>query len=182
METERLILCRIGTEHAEALLRLRTEEQVMKYIERPRPPGMDELMAFIEKVNTQVDNNENISWAVVLKETNEFTGIIGFYRPLPEHARGEIGYSMLPEFWGKGIMSEAMKAVLEYGFETIGFNSIFADLNANNTRSEKIVIRNGFRKEAHFRENFYWEGTFRDSLIYTMLKSEWRFMSVHGRS
>ena len=81
---------------------------------------------------------------------------------------------MLPEFWGNGLMSEAIKAALDFAFFKMGMHSIEADINPENLASARILERNGFTREAFFRENFYWNGKFLNSAIYSLLKSEYQ--------
>src|SRR5688572_7278587 len=116
LETPHLHLVRLGPAHREALFQLRTMDEVMRYIGRPRPKDMEELDTFMNYVNETIDKNEGITWAICKKDTGEFVGNIGYYRFKTAHYRGEIGYAMLPQFWGKGIMSEAMQAALDFGF------------------------------------------------------------------
>jgi ribosomal-protein-alanine N-acetyltransferase len=81
---------------------------------------------------------------------------------------------ILPEYDGKGIVSEAVKAMLNYAFITVGFHSVEAVIDPNNTASEKVLLKNGFRKEAHFVENFFWNNEFIDSVHYGLLKKEFK--------
>ena len=86
-----------------------------------------------------------------------------------EHYRAEIGYVLHPAQQGKGIMDEAIKAVLQYGFETMKLHSVEANVNPANTNSMKLLEKNGFVKEAYFKENYYYNGKFIDSVIYSLI-------------
>lgn len=173
IETERLVLCEISKSHAIPLLRLRSEDAVMRYIERPRANSLEDVYAFITAVEEIHAKEEGFTWTICLKDNLTFVGNIGFFRIKKEVFRGELGYAMLPEFWGKGIMSEAIQAVLEFGFNTMGFNSIEADINPANEASARILLKNGFVKEGYIRENVYWNGRFLDTEMYGLLHSEW---------
>ena len=86
-----------------------------------------------------------------------------------ENFRAEIGYALLPDYYKKGIADEALKAVIDYGFNTMNLHSIEANLNPDNIASAELLEKNNFEKEAYFKENYYFEGKFIDSLIYSLL-------------
>ena len=81
---------------------------------------------------------------------------------------------ILPEYNGKGITSEAIKVVIEYGFEQMQLHSIEAVIDPENNASEKVLQKNGFVKEAHILENELWEGKFWDTVIYSLLKRNFK--------
>lgn len=121
-------------------------------------------------INEKIDTNMGINWAITLKGNPKLLGIIGHYRIQPENYRAEIGYMLLPEFHGQGIVSEAIKTVVNYGFDVLQLHSIEAVIDPGNIASEKVLQKNGFVKEAHLLENEYAEGKFWDTVIYSLLK------------
>src|SRR5688500_18727940 len=86
-----------------------------------------------------------------------------------EHHKAEIGYVLSTEYHRKGLMDEAVKQVLEYGFNSMKLHSVQANVNPGNIASIKLLEKNGFVKEAHFRENFFYNGRYLDSAIYSLL-------------
>jgi ribosomal-protein-alanine N-acetyltransferase len=169
--TARLLLRRITNEDAGEIFSMRSNEDVMKYLDRPRAQCMRDAEAYIEIVNKSLDLNDGILWGIALKEDRgRLIGYIGYWRMKKEHYRAEIGYMLDPAFWRKGIMREAMLAVLDYGFDVIHLHSIEANINPGNSASAGILEATGFVKEAHFKEDFFFDGTFRDTVIYSRLK------------
>jgi len=154
---------------AEALFPLRKDPNVMKYIARPLSKEIGEVHPLIDIINQNYNENGGITWAMTLVDNPTLIGTIGFWRIEKENHRAEIGYLLDPAFQGKGIMHEAMQAVLEYGFGTLKLHSIEANIDKDNEASIKLVERCGFVKEAHFKENYYFEGQFLDSVIYSLL-------------
>jgi len=146
----------------------------MKYIPRPIIKTIDEALEHINMINEKIDANVCINWAITLKGNDKLIGIIGHYRIQPENHRAEIGYMILPEYNGKGITSEAIKVVIEYGFEQMQLHSIEAVIDPENSASEKVLQKNGFVKEAHILENELWEGKFWDTVIYSLLKRNFK--------
>lgn len=170
LETERLLLRRVVDEDVNEIFALRSDPEVMKYIPRPLVKTKEDALAHVAMIDEKIEINEGINWAITLKGNPKLIGIIGHYRIKPEHFRAEIGYMLLPEYQGKGIISEAIKTVVKYGFEVMQLHSIEAIIDPKNFASEKVLQKNGFVKEAHLKENEFYEGRFLDTVIYSSLK------------
>jgi ribosomal-protein-alanine N-acetyltransferase len=169
LETERLQLRRLVNDDFKEVFLLRSNKEIMKYIPRPLAETMEDALEHISAINSKIESNEGINWAITLKNDSKLIGIIGHYRLKPEHYRAEIGYMLLPEYYGKGIMTEAIKEAVKYGFEVMKLHSIEAIIDPRNSASEKVLQKNGFIKEAHFIENEYYEGEFLDTVVYSIL-------------
>lgn len=85
----------------------------------------------------------------------------------------EIGYFLGEQYWGRGIIAEALKAIVSYGFESFDIIRIFAEPYADNLASRRALEKAGFRLEATFRKNIIKGGVIRDSCIYSILKEDW---------
>lgn len=169
LETERLFLRRVAKEDVNEIFKLRSDTETMKYIPRPLVKTKEDALEHINLIDSKIESNEGINWAITLKGNPKLIGIIGHYRIKPEHFRAEIGYMLLPEFHGKGIISEAINEVVNYGFRIMKLHSIEAIIDPDNFASEKVLLKNGFVKEAHLKENEYYEGRFLDTVIYSIL-------------
>lgn len=167
LHTERLLLRRFTLDDQENIFELRSNPEVMKYIPRPIAVTIDDAIDHIEKILTMIDSNEGINWGVVEKSSRKLIGSIGIFRIVKENHRGEVGYILNPRWHGKGIMNEALNAVLEYGFEKIKLHSIEAIIAPENTASARLLEKNLFRKEAFFKENCFFQGKFYDSVVYS---------------
>ena len=169
LETERLILRRITTDDAPGVFRLRSNPDTMKYVPRPLATTIDDAMAHIAQIDDKVNSNLGINWAITLKGDPTFIGIIGNFRIEFENYRAEIGYMLLPEFNGKGIISEAIARVVQYGFEEMKLHSIEAIIDPDNFASGRVLEKNNFVKEAHLKENEFYNGQFLDTVIYSII-------------
>ena len=169
LTTERLVLTQMSIDDANEMFFLRSDESVMKYIDRPRAKSVEEAVQFIQMINTGLANNEYINWAITLKNDPRLIGNVCFWRIQKEHYRAEIGYTLHPDWHGKGIMQEAIIAVLDYGFKIMGLHSVEANVNPENIASIKSLERTGFVREAYFKENYYYDGKFLDSAIYSLI-------------
>jgi ribosomal-protein-alanine N-acetyltransferase len=172
LETNRLLLRAISMQDTAALFYLRKNLDVLRYIDRPPHRTKEDTEQMIQKIMDGIRLNEAIGWAIVLKGENKLSGTISFHRIEKENYRAEIGYMMHPEHWRKGYTHEAMVKVIDYGFHSMKLHSIEANINPDNSASANLLLKNGFVREACFRENYYFNGNFLDTEIYSLLKSE----------
>ncbi|RTY82499.1 N-acetyltransferase [Flavobacterium sp. LS1P28] len=169
LETERLLLRRVNTNDIKEIFALRSNPETMKYIPRPLVKTNEDALEHIAMIDTKIEANEGINWAITLKDNPKLIGVIGHYRIKPEHYRAEIGYMLLPEYHGKGIVSEAVKEAVNYGFQIMKLHSIEAMIDPDNDASAKVLEKNGFVREGHLKENEFFDGRFFDTLIYSLL-------------
>ena len=169
LETERLLLRRVNPTDIKEIFALRSNPQTMQYIPRPLLKTDEDALEHIARIDTKIETNDGINWAITLKDNPKLIGVIGHYRIKPEHYRAEIGYMLLPEYHGKGIVSEAVKEAVNYGFQVMKLHSIEAIIDPDNHASAKVLEKNGFIKEAHLKENEFFDGRFLDSVIYSIL-------------
>ncbi len=169
--TNRVILRQIIPGDAKEIFFLRSDETIMKYLDRPRAKSIEEAVAYIEKITGILNKNEGITWAITLKGQTKLMGTVGFWRIEKKHYRAEAGYTLHTALQGKGIMQEALTAALDYGFNTMQLHSVEANVNPDNLSSIKLLERSNFTKEAHFKENYFYDGKFLDSAVYSLLKS-----------
>ena len=168
LSTNRLNLRRLSEKDDEAMFFLRSDREMLQFLDRTR--SIDEARQWIHTINEGIDNNQQIAWAITLKNDSKLIGTITFWNVQKEHYRAEIGYALHTKFQGQGLMQEAMTSVLEYGFNTLNFHSVEANVNPGNKRSIQLLEKNGFVREAYHRENYYYNGHFLDSAIYSLIK------------
>ena len=171
--TERLLLSSIEKDDAPELLLLRSSEKVMEYIDKERTKTLEETAALIKRITDDVINNEGITWKISIKENPEkLIGTIGFWRIIKPHYRAEVGYMLHPDFWKTGLMKEALRAVIDFGFNTIHLHSIEAHINPGNAASAGLLEKLNFVREAYFKEDYFFRGKFLDSAIYSLLNKK----------
>ena len=174
LETKRLLLRQLENSDVKEVFALRSNPSTMKFIPRPLVTSDEEALEHIAMINAKIDNNEGINWAITMKENPKLIGIIGHFKIQPQNYRAEIGYMILPEYHGQGIVAEAIKEVVRYGFEEMNLHSIEAIIDPNNLASERVLQKNGFVKEAHILENEFFDGKFIDTVIYSLLKRDFK--------
>ena len=172
IETERLILRRITNDDVNEVFELRSNPETMKYIPRPLVKTTEDALEHVAMIEEKITSNIGINWGITLKGDSRVLGIIGYYRMQPENYRAEIGYMLLPEYHGKGIIPEAVNRLIAYGFDDLKLHSIEAVIDPENFASEKVLQKCGFVKEAHLKEAEFYEGRFLDKVIYSLLSNK----------
>lgn len=170
LETDRMILRQVKTTDVDAIFQLRNDTQTVEYTARPPYESKKEAVDQINKMLDAYLSGDGLSWSITLKGSDEMIGGIGFWRMIREHYRAEIGYSLLPQYWNQGLMTEAIKKVVPFGLDEVGLHSIEANLNPHNMASIRILEKAGFVKEGYFKENYYFNGRFDDTLTYGKVK------------
>jgi ribosomal-protein-alanine N-acetyltransferase len=172
LETNRLLLTEFAKTDSKELFKLRSDERVLKYLDRDSHKSVEESELMIEEMIKSYNNKEGINWIIRKKDTLDVIGYIGYWRMIRLNVRAEIGYAMKPEYWGNGYMQEALTKVIEFGFNTFRLHSIEGNVNPNNLSSLKLLEKLGFKREAYFREDYLFNGKFLDSVIYSLLETD----------
>lgn len=172
LATPRLQLRKLRLEDAPAYFSLRSSEKVMHYIQRPLAQSEAEVRIQIEEQLQAQAEGKIVVWAIAdLNDT--LIGIAGYWRMQLEHQRSEVGYLLDAPYHGQGYGTEALHAVLDYGFKVMKLHKIEADVDPENIASLKLLKRFGFQHEALFRENRFYDGKFYDSCWLGILAKEW---------
>ncbi len=171
MKTKRLQLVLRTRECLEQLLSDTQEVQSYKL-------GVDDvnrLVVEMERVERLLlmRESEYRLWDVIDLSSQKVIGNCGFHNIKKEHRRGEIGYWIKEKYRRKGLMKEAVVSMLSYGFDTLGFYRVEALLDRNNIASKKLVESLGFTQEGELRGHFWQDEIVYDSLMYSLLSSEW---------
>ena len=116
------------------------------------------------------EQGEGIWWAICSAKDNTFYGAIGFNNFNRQHLKVEIGFWLLPEFWGKGIVSDAIKLVSNYAFNSLKVNRIEAFVESENNNSSKALLKTGFDYEGTMKKCEIKNNEFISISIYAMLK------------
>lgn len=173
LQTERLLLRKLNTEDAAAMFFLRSDPRVLQYIGKEPMATQEEAAAFIETINGNIDTGTSVLWGITLKEDPAtIIGTICLWNLQPAHFLGEIGFLLHPGYWKKGLMKEAIRMVMEYGFQQLQLHRVEARVNPANISSAAVLEATGFEKEGQLREDFYFRGRFQDTLVYARINRE----------
>ncbi len=180
LETERLILREIAAGDASALHKFWSDKIVTEYMVLDPFTRIEETVQMIVVLTGLFADGEGARWAIVRKEDGAVIGTCGFHNLKPEHFRAEIGYELGREYWGRGLMAEALAAILRYGYDTMGFNRVEAFVNAGNARSVRILERHGFRLDGTLRQYEFARGRFVDQHCFSRLRGDGAILSVRS--
>lgn len=176
LETERLVLKMFTLDDAEGLYAYARNPNVGPHAGWSPHKSVEESKEIIQQLFIPVE-----TWAIRLKENDKLIGSIGLeydkYRP--DANSKELGYSLSEEYWRQGIMTEAAKEVIRFAFEELGLEQIGICTGTANTRSQRVIKKCGFRYEGTIRRTYkIYDGTLRDSMVYSMLKEEYEAMKT----
>ncbi len=116
---------------------------------------------------------DGIRWGIAFRRGGDLVGTVGFHGWAKNDRRARVGYDLLPEHRGRGVMTESMKAVIGYGFQSMNLNKIEAHLDPRNVKSLNLLARLGFVLEGMLREQTFFRGSYRDEAVYSLLSREW---------
>lgn len=104
---------------------------------------VEQAGALIRLWNQRFEDGQGIRWGIALKEDDRLIGTCGFHEWKKAHYKAEIGYELSPEYWRNGMMTEAIGAILEFGFRVWGLNRIEAFIDPRNVASRKLLEKLG---------------------------------------
>ena len=138
---------------AQEIYVLRSDEKHNEFIDRPRATSLDDAKAFISKIEKLLSEGSSYFWAVSFKNAAELTGTVSLWNFDKEHNTAEIGYELLPAYYSKGMMTEALPAVLDFCFSTLKLSKIEAWTHESNIRSSGLLLKCGFTRDAEAEKN-----------------------------
>jgi [ribosomal protein S5]-alanine N-acetyltransferase len=151
LHTDRLLLRAVEFSDASQVLSLYANADVMKMRGAPVFKTQQEAAELIFQWNYLLGTECGIRWGVELKEKpNILIGTVGFKMIQRTHRRGEIGYELDPVFWNKGIMTEAVSTVTQFGFSQMQLETIEANITPGHIASQRVLEKLGFAKEAFY--------------------------------
>jgi [ribosomal protein S5]-alanine N-acetyltransferase len=142
--TPRLKLRQIMLADDKEIFFQRSDVEMNKYVDRPPAKSIDEAREWIEKINKGILADEWIFWGISLRETETLIGGFCFWNLSRENNTAEIGFGLHPEYWGKGLMQEALTEGISFGFETMKLDTIEAYTYPGNMSAVKLLERNNF--------------------------------------
>jgi|SRR5450432_788314 ribosomal-protein-alanine N-acetyltransferase len=145
LQTERLKLRRLDLIDWKAIIGLRDNEEVGKYIERQKLVGKDAVKEFIEKINNDIDADRSIYWVICLSNNPELIGTTCLWNFSEDRSVAELGYELLPTHQGWGLMTEAIHAVREFAANHCALSKLEAYTNRENQNSLKLLRKFGFQ-------------------------------------
>jgi [ribosomal protein S5]-alanine N-acetyltransferase len=175
INTERLLLRRFEFTDANDMFKnWANDYEVTKFLAWKPHENIEVTKEIVKQWINEYENNNTYNWAIELKEIGEVIGGISLVKLDEKYYSCEIGYCMARKHWGKGIMSESLKVVIDYLFLEVGFNRIVAKHDTNNIASGKVMVKSGMQYEGTLRQVKLRDNKeFYDLALYAILKDDW---------
>lgn len=176
MKTDRLVLREITIDDANWYLEHFSRKEIVHGQGFPAPKGIKKAREELQLYFVDLFKNRNgFRWGIELKDEGRLIGSCGFYKWLrPDGRQAEIGYDLDREYWGKGIMTEALTAIIDFSFRRMKLNRIELLAMPRNQRSQGLAIKLGFKKEGVLREHGFDESERpSDDVIFSLLRRDW---------
>jgi [ribosomal protein S5]-alanine N-acetyltransferase len=170
LATERLILREIISEDAPEVFEIFSDPKVMLYYDIEALTEPKQALEVIARFTDRHHKKLGIRWGITLKQSGKVLGTCGLIWK-PHNHSAVLGYDLAAEFWGKGIMTEALKPVLTHAFDH-EVNRVEAMTHSPNTASQKVLTRLGFQAEGILRDYFYFKGKFFDLKCFSLLRTD----------
>lgn len=173
IETERLILRQATEQDSDDILELYANENVVQHMPLDPFNSIEDAKGEISWYKKIFLEQTGLRWVIEEKVNKKVIGTCGYLNYEVEHNRIEIGYDLSPESWGKGIMTETLKAIIHFAFSELNANKIEAQITSENDASLHLVSKLGFHRDGVLREHEFEKGRYIDLVIYSLLAREY---------
>jgi ribosomal-protein-alanine N-acetyltransferase len=160
LETPRLTLRPLSHADAEAIIAIYGSPQVLAYLNMEPVTTREQALGLIDWFSGNYDQGDGVQWAFTLRESGQVIGTGGTYAWERGDRHVDIGYHVLPAYWGQGYATEATRAMLGWCFATLDVHRVQADCTDGNLASERVLLKCGFQVEGIWRERCWEHGRF----------------------
>lgn len=170
LTTKRLLLRQATQKDAEAIYAVFSDPKVTQFHNLDTFTHIDQAIEVIERRTKGFESGRGIRWGIARKQDNRLIGSCGFTWNKDANA-AEVGYELASQFWQQGIMSEALRAILQYGFETIKIEYVIAEVMLENVASSKLLQKLGFQRQGILKQHGFWKGQHHDLEEFLLTKA-----------
>jgi len=174
LETDRLTLREIDpARDLQAVYDLFADERVALSTDTGPFTEMWEAQEVVDWFGAIFTSHQGLRWAITLREGDgSMIGSCGFNIWNRRSNSAEIGYDLMPEHWGKGVATEAVRAIIDWGFQAMKLNRIQADVMVHNDGSARVLEKLGFVEEGLQRQGGFWRGGYHDLRYFGLLRDQ----------
>lgn len=171
IEGKKVTLRRFKLSDAPSIYKYINNKEVCRWTARiPYPYPKKGAVEFIRRSRLNARKGQTINYAITLKGAREPVGSIGLKKIDMKNRQAEIGYWLGQPFWGQGIMTEAVRLMVNFGFENLKFHRIYAGAFLANKGSAKVLLKNGFKREGLLRDRWFRFGRWQSVELYSRLE------------
>jgi ribosomal-protein-alanine N-acetyltransferase len=173
LTTQRLQLRQLKHEDAEVMMKLFSSPEVLRFLDMEPTDSLEKARGLIDWLAGNYENRKGIDWGITLHQSGQLIGMCGAYDWDRVHRHIDLGYHILPEYWGRGYATEASHAIIGWCFDALDLHRIQADCTEGNIASERVMLKCGFRYEGLWRESCWEHGRFVNIKQFGLLRSEY---------
>lgn len=155
------------------LFEIHSNPEFMRFWSTPPWKTIEQATILIERDQREMAAGTHIRLAIVLRDTEQLIGTCTLFKIDQQCRRAELGYGIAPEFWRQGFMTEAVSALLDFGFSELNLNRVEADIDPRNLASGRSLEKLGFLREGLLRERWIVGEEVSDSALYGLLAKDW---------
>jgi RimJ/RimL family protein N-acetyltransferase len=174
LTTERLVLRETADRDVEAVFAMESDSVAMRYWSRPPIREIAEARASVERARGLFAARAALRWSITHPEDDRMVGHLSLFNFSEQSGRADIGYGLVREHWGRGLMHEALTAVVDFAFGPLGLRRLEADIDPRNQASLRVLERLGFTREGLLRERWQVGDEISDTAFLGLLAREWR--------
>lgn len=176
LETDRLTLreYRLDETDQMALFRIFSDSRVTRYYNLKTFTEPDQAWRLLQKRFDRFWQGRGVRWAIVPKGQNELIGSCGFNALNYKTKVGELGYELARPYWQRGLMTEAVSAIISYGLDHLPLERLEAWVMPANRASANLLLGLGFQSEGVLKKKGYWDGRFHDLELFSLLAEQWQ--------
>jgi|SRR4030095_5239658 RimJ/RimL family protein N-acetyltransferase len=172
IETTRLRMRRLSMRDASDVFEYASVTEVAENVTWENHRNLSDSIHFLRVITQQYENGIPSPWGIIYNETSKLIGTIGFHVWNKINSFAEVGYAISKDYWNKGLMTEALKAILGFGFNHMHLNRIEATCKLQNEASEKVMKKCGFKFEGIMVQKLFAKGEFHDLKLFAITKDE----------
>ena len=172
LQTSRLRLRPYRADDAPAMFALYSDPRVMRYWSFPAWTQAAQAQAYVARATAAAESGELYPWAIADAGSDQLIGALTLHSLHVEQRRAEVGYSLSPEFQGRGVAAEALRCGLAHAFDALGLRRIEADVDPRNDASCRLLERIGFVREGLLRQRWLVNGELCDTAFYGLLPED----------
>lgn len=175
LTTDRLLLREFEESDWQAVLEYQSDPLYLRY--NPWTYRTEEdVRAFVNMfvIQQKEEPRTKFQFALVLQTEGRLIGNCGIRKRHPDATKADIGYELNSRYWGQGYATEAARAMLAFGFQTLELHRIWADCVVENVASAHVLEKIGMQREGRLRERKWMKDRWWDMLVYAILEQEWR--------
>lgn len=173
LETDRLRLRAPSLEDAEDIFAFACDPEVARYVTWDAHRHRRDSEAYIAAVIGRSEAGEGVEWAMEHRKDNIVIGTCSFFDWCPAHGRAELGYTLSRRYWGRGLTTEAVRAMVAFGFQRMHLQRIQARVMQGNVASVRVLQKAGLVSEGTLRRHLFCRGAYHDVQVFSILKSEY---------